>query len=53
MLKYFFLFEFEYMPRCKCCLANVYFCIIDKVTLNLSRNFTLMAMYRSFSMQFK
>ncbi len=37
----------------KCCFANVYFCIIDKITLNLSSNLTLMAMYRSFSMQFK
>ncbi len=24
--------EFEQMPRCKCCFANVYFCIIDKIT---------------------
>ncbi len=33
--------------------TNVYYCIIDRMTLNLSSNFTLMAMYRSFSMQFK
>ncbi len=32
----------------KCCFANVYFCIIYRMTLNLSSNFTLMAMYRSF-----
>ncbi len=33
--------------------CNVYFCIIDTMTLNLSSSFTLMAMYRSFSKQFK
>ncbi len=37
----------------KWCFANVYFCIINKMTLNLSSNFTLIAMYTSFSMQFK
>ncbi len=35
---------------CKCCFAHVYFCIIDKMTLNISSYFTLMAMYRPFSM---
>ncbi len=29
--------------------CQYYFCIIDQMTLNLSSNFTLMAMYKSFS----
>ncbi len=47
MQKYFLFFLFKLMP------TNVYYCIIDRMTLILSSNFTLMAMYRSFSMQFK
>ncbi len=29
--------------------CQYYICIIDQMTLNLSSNFTLMAMYKSFS----
>ncbi len=36
------------MLFCQC-----YFCSIDKITLIISSNFTLMEMYKSFSMQFK
>ncbi len=48
---------FFYLPS-KCLdvnvFSNVYFCIIDQITLNLKIfKFTLMAIYRSFSMQLK
>ncbi len=52
MQKYFLNLKLK-MPRCKYCFANVYFWIIDKITLNLSSNLTLIELYRSFSMQFR